>query len=231
MSETHSDPTHGHADHRDMREIPDLADVVFDEAFWDGRYRAAPAIWSGRPNPQLVDEASALTPGTAIDVGCGEGADAAWLAARGWRVTGVDISAVALERAAAHAREAGLTDRTTWLHLDATEEPLPATYGLVSAHFVHLRPGMRDDLHRRLAAATNPGGTLLVVAHHPADLAAGVPRPPIPELFFTAEDVAAVLDPRMWTVETAEARSRPWTDGDGRNWTLHDTILRARRGA
>ena len=218
-----------HADHRDMREVPDLADMVFDEAFWDGRYRAAPAIWSGKPNQQLVDEVSDLPPGTAIDVGCGEGADVAWLASRGWRVTGVEISQVALDRAETHAREAGLADRTTWLHLDATEDPLPGTYNLVSAHFVHLRPGMRADLHRKLAAATAPGGPLLVVAHHPDDLAAGVPRPPFPELFFTADDVAAVLDPAEWTVDTSEARTRPWTDGEGREWTITDTVLRARR--
>ncbi|MFC7656507.1 SAM-dependent methyltransferase [Pseudonocardia benzenivorans] len=167
-----------HADHRDIREVPDLADVVFDETFWDGRYRAAPSVWSGRPNPQLVDETSGLTPGTALDVGCGEGADVAWLAGRGWTVTGVEISRVALERAEAHAREAGLTGRTRWLHLDATREPVPGTFDLVSAHFVHLPPGMRDDLHRRLAAATAPGGTLLVVAHHPLDLDNGVPVRP-----------------------------------------------------
>ncbi|AEA27284.1 Methyltransferase type 11 [Pseudonocardia dioxanivorans CB1190] len=218
-----------HADHRDIREVPDLADVVFDETFWDGRYRAAPSVWSGRPNPQLVDETSGLTPGTALDVGCGEGADVAWLAGRGWTVTGVEISRVALERAEAHAREAGLTGRTRWLHLDATREPVPGTFDLVSAHFVHLPPGMRDDLHRRLAAATAPGGTLLVVAHHPLDLDNGVPRPPVRELFFTADDVAAVLDPREWTIVTSAARPRRWTDADGREWTLHDTILRARR--
>jgi SAM-dependent methyltransferase len=218
-----------HADHRDMREIPDLADMVFDEAFWDGRYRAAPTIWSGRPNQQLVDEVSGLAPGTAVDVGCGEGADAVWLASRGWTVTGVDISRVALERAAEHTRAAGVADRATWLHLDATADPLPGTYDLVSAHFVHLRPGMRDDLNRRLAAATAPGGTLLVVGHHPDDLAAGVPRPPIPELFFTADDVAAVLDPQEWTVDTSQARTRPWTDGEGREWTITDTVLRAHR--
>ncbi|GAY09916.1 cyclopropane-fatty-acyl-phospholipid synthase family protein [Pseudonocardia sp. N23] len=227
MSET---PT-PHADHRDLREVPDLADMVFDEAFWDGRYRSAPTIWSGRPNPTLVAEAADLSPGTALDVGCGEGADVAWLAERGWTATGVDVSQVALDRAAAHARGAGLAARTTWLHLDATVEPPPGRYDLVSAHFVHLRPGMRDDLHRRLAAATAPGGTLLVVAHHPDDLAAGVPRPPIPELFFTADDVAGVLDPAEWTVITSEARTRPWTDGDGRDWTISDTVLRARRRA
>lgn len=215
-----------HADHRDIREVPDLADMVFDEAFWDGRYRAAPSIWSGRPNATLVAEVSDLAPGTALDVGCGEGADVAWLAERGWHATGAEISGVALERAAAHTRDA---DRTAWLYLDATESPIPGQYDLVSAHFVHLKPGMRDDLHRKLAAATAPGGTLLVVAHHPDDLAAGVPRPPIPELFFTADDVAAVLDPADWTVVTNEARQRPWTDGEGREWTITDTVLRARR--
>jgi 2-polyprenyl-3-methyl-5-hydroxy-6-metoxy-1,4-benzoquinol methylase len=76
----------------------------FDQAFWDERYRSHDALWSGNPNDHLINETDGLTPGPALDVGCGEGADAVWLAERGWRVTAVDLSTVALERGAAHAR-------------------------------------------------------------------------------------------------------------------------------
>src|SRR6266702_6994197 len=78
---------------------------VFDEGFWDERYRSARQVWSGNPNPQLIAEATALPPGRALDVGCGEGADAIWLARRGWSVVAADISGVALERGRQHARD------------------------------------------------------------------------------------------------------------------------------
>ena len=83
----------------------------FDQAFWDSLYEARPEIWSGNPNHGLVVEVDTLVPGLALDVGAGEGADAIWLAGRGWRVTAVDISAVALARAASRARRAGARGR------------------------------------------------------------------------------------------------------------------------
>src|SRR5918997_1941704 len=86
---------------------------------WDARYRERDgAMWSGRPNGRLVAEVASLAPGRALDVGCGEGADAIWLAQRGWTVTGVDVSAVALERAAQHAVDAGVGDRIEWRRVD-----------------------------------------------------------------------------------------------------------------
>jgi len=85
-----------------------------DRESYDELYRSTPAVWSGRANRQLVVEAADLPPGTALDAGSGEGGDALWLAERGWRVTAVDFSAVALERAAAAARARGLADRIEW---------------------------------------------------------------------------------------------------------------------
>ena len=105
----------------------ELQRTHFEQDAWEERYRARPALWSGRPNPQLVAEAAALAPGRALDVGSGEGADAIWLAERGWRVTGTDISTVALARAAEHARAAGAepAERITWLHADMRTTPPP----------------------------------------------------------------------------------------------------------
>ena len=142
-----------------------------DEAFWDERYGSIDKLWSGNPNPQLVDQVSDLSPGTALDAGCGEGADAIWLAQRGWRVTAVDFSRVALERGAARALHVGaeVAERITWTHADlATWVPPVETFDLVSAHFMHFPREQREPLYRRLAASVAPAGTLLIVAHHPS---------------------------------------------------------------
>ncbi len=204
----------------------------FDEAFWDDRYRAHTALWSGNPNPHLISEASPLAPGAALDVGCGEGADAIWLARRGWQVTAVDLSTVALERAAAHAAEAGpqIAGRIDWRHADITGwDPGTARYDLVSAQYLHLPPDARAALFRRLAAAVRPGGTLLIVGHHPSDLQTTVPRPQMPERLFTGDDIVACLDPGAWDIVTNAAAPRPAADADGRTVSVHDTVLRARR--
>ncbi|MGH9306212.1 MAG: methyltransferase domain-containing protein, partial [Acidimicrobiales bacterium] len=163
----------------------------FDQEFWDERYRSHPHLWSGDPNPHLVATAGDLQPGAALDVGAGEGTDAIWLATRQWQVTAVDVSSVALGRAAGHAGEQGgdLSARIEWLHRDIRQWSPPAShYDLVSSQYVHLPSGSRQALFDRLAAAVAPGGTLLIVGHHPSDLGV-IPRPPDPDLFFTGDDV------------------------------------------
>ena len=204
----------------------------FDQAFWDERYRSQSSLWSGKPNVHLVGEAAELSPGTALDVGCGEGADVIWLAGRGWQVTGVDVSTVALQRAAGHAAQAGdgIAGRIDWVHADLLRwDPGTARYDLVSAQYLHLPDPLRADLFRRLAASVTPGGTLLIVGHHPSDLHTTMPRPPLPERFFTGEDIVALLDPHAWEVVTDTAAPRQATDPDGHSVTIHDTVLRARR--
>jgi SAM-dependent methyltransferase len=202
---------------------------VFGAEAWEERYRSSgTGIWSGQPNAILVAEVSALAPGRALDVGCGEGADALWLAERGWRVTGVDISTVALERAAAQGKALGLD--VDWQHVDLLAEPPKAGgFDLVSAHFMHLPSVERIALYDRLADAVAPGGTLLLVGHHPSDLQTTMGRPPLPDMFFTAEQLAAELDATTWEVLVADARPRPATDAEGRELTIHDTVLRGRR--
>lgn len=203
-------------------------DVRFTREFWDERYSSAGRLWSGNPNPHLVDRVADLSPGTALDVGSGEGADAVWLAVRGWRVTGVDVSQVALDRAAGHAADAGVGDLTSWQRADLMRwEPPAAAYDLVSAQFMHLPRVELDALHRRLATAVRPGGSLLLVGHHPADRDAGM-RPDI-DAFFTAEEVAATLDPGAWTVLLVADPVRDVTDPDGHPLRVRDTVLHAVR--
>ena len=201
-----------------------------DQEIWDRRYSGRP-VWSGEPNPTLVAAAEALQPGRALDLGCGEGADAIWLAGRGWEVTGVDVSPVALRRAAIQAYEAGgrLAGRTRWLHRNvATWLPTAGGFDLVSMHFLHLPAERFRPVLRRAAAAVAPGGVLLVVAHHPDDARAGVPRPD-PALLPAPRDLRTALDPALWQVLASEARPRQVPGPDGERVTVQDTVLHAAR--
>jgi thioredoxin reductase/SAM-dependent methyltransferase len=210
----------------DIRDAMAVERAGFDQQSWEERYRAHPAIWSGRPNPQLVDEVSDLPPGSALDAGCGEGADALWLAGRGWQVTAADFATTALERAAAHAEAAGL--KVDWVHADLTSWIPPARFDLVSSHYLHVPGDERNAAFARLANAVAPGGTLLIVGHHESDLHTSMQRPNIPGMFFTAEEVAASLGDG-WEIQVAVARPRTSVDPEGREVTIRDAILRARR--
>jgi SAM-dependent methyltransferase len=205
------------------------AELGFDEASWEERYRIAPTLWSGRANPQLVAEAAGLPPGRALDAGSGEGGDALWLAGRGWRVTAADFSTVALARAAAAAErlDPEVAGRVEWVHADLTRwEPPAGAFDLVSAQYFHLPSHDRDPAFARLAAAVAPGGSLLVVGHRPSELHTGMP-----EMFFSAQQVAATLDPEAWDVVVCEDRPRTASGPAGRELPVADTVLRARRRA
>lgn len=201
---------------------------VFDRGFWEERYGSQTSVWSGRPNPQLVTEAVNLPPGRALDAGCGEGGDALWLAASGWRVTAVDFSATALERAAKEAASQGLDERISWVRADLTAWAPEGQFDLVSAQFMHLPTPERTALFARLAAAVAPGGTLLIVGHHPSDLDTEARRPPVPDMFFTAESIAATLDDG-WDPVVTDARPRTAALPDGREVSIRDAVLVARR--
>jgi SAM-dependent methyltransferase len=206
--------------------------TMFEEAAWDERYGARTAIWSGNPNRQLTAEAAGLAPGRALEVGAGEGADAIWLAERGWRVTAFDISATALEHAATRAAREGedVAGRIEWIHADLRQEVVAeGAYDLVSSHFMHLPGDARRDLFARLAAAVALGGTLLIVGHHPSDLRTTAHRMHFPEMMYTAEEVASSLDPAAWEILAAQERPREAADPDGHDVTIHDAVLVARR--
>lgn len=205
---------------------------MFSEAFWDERYRSADRLWSGNPNQRLVEQVGELKPGAALDVGSGEGADAIWLAQGGWQVRAVDVSAVALERSAVRAADAGadIARRITWQRADFRTWTLaPDQFDLVSAQFMHLPRAEIEQLHRQLAAAVRPGGSLLVVGHHPSDLHGSVPRPNRPDVLYTPEQVAAVLDRDDWEILVCAAMERSTVDPDGQPATISDAVLHARR--
>jgi SAM-dependent methyltransferase len=198
---------------------------------YDELYRSAPAVWTGRPNRQLVVEATDLAPGTALDAGAGEGGDALWLASRGWRVTAVDFSPVALERGAAKAAELQLGDRIEWRHEDLdTWAPSEASFDLVTAHYLHSAWTDREAMFRRLAAAVTQGGTLLVVGHqHGEQWGHGHAHAHEAGALYSADDVAAVLDPAQWTDVVTETRDRDPGAAHRTGNPVPDTVLVARR--
>jgi 2-polyprenyl-3-methyl-5-hydroxy-6-metoxy-1,4-benzoquinol methylase len=203
------------------------AAALFEPAGWEERYSGHEHVWSGHPNAQLVAEVSGLTPGTALDVGCGEGGDVIWLAREGWRVTGADFSAKGLARAAEHAEQAGVADRTDWWEVDARSLSADGrTYDLVTTHFLHPPDGGMVEVTRRLCEAVAPGGHLLVVGHAPSDtfthLADSHRR-----AMFLAEDLLPGLAEDFEAV-VVEQRPRTMTR-DGVTHDVHDSTLLARR--
>jgi SAM-dependent methyltransferase len=207
----------------------DVADL-FTQETWDARYAESDRIWSGRPNPRLVEHVSSLQPGDALDVGAGEGADAVWLAGRGWHVTALDVSAIALDRTASHAAQAGVADRVTTVRHDLmTGDPLPGSYDLVSAQYLHPPVDRFAEILALLGAAVRPGGRLLVVGHHPDDLATGLRSGHgHPELLFTPDRVVDALPADQWTVDVAEAQTRE-VDGPDRPVVVTDSVVLATR--
>ncbi len=198
------------------------------EALWDERYARSEQIWSGQPNLALVAEVSDLTPGRALDVGCGEGADAVWLAARGWDVTALDVSLVAIERARRHAADSGVD--VHWLHSGLLEAGLsPGAFDLVSAQYPALPRTAGDDVEQALFAAVAPGGMLLYVHHADVDRAQAKAHGFDPADYVSPADIGALLvDDDAWQIEVDEKRPRVVATGGGSHHT-HDLVLLARR--
>jgi SAM-dependent methyltransferase len=212
--------------HHSGRDAQESVYSPTDPAHWDERYSAAEQLWSGEPNSVLVEVASTLPTGRVLDVGCGEGADAVWLAGRGWDVTALDVSGVALERAARHARDAGVS--VTLVHSGLVEAGLPsASFELVSAQYPVLAATPDAIAEHTLLNLVAPGGTLLIVHH--ADFEASDPEHHgfNPGDYVGPWDVAPLLG-EGWTIEANERRSRHLPSGAGAHHT-EDVMLVARR--
>jgi SAM-dependent methyltransferase len=194
---------------------------------WDARYAQKELLWTARPNRMFADEVGSLEPGRALDVACGEGRNAVWLAERGWDVTGVDFSEVALAKAAELARARGVA--VEWVAADVLEhEPPPGAFDLVAVLYLQLP---RNELARALRNAVRavaPGGTLVVLGHDTRNLTDGFGGPRDPSVLFTPADVVASLD--GLTVERAETVERTVTHDDGEAVAL-DAFVRAARAA
>ncbi|MEV4888267.1 class I SAM-dependent methyltransferase [Nonomuraea sp. NPDC055795] len=200
------------------------------EEFWDARYSESTRIWSGEPNTMLVTEVEGMAPGRALDLGCGEGGDVVWLARRGWRVTGVDVSRVALERAGEHAKEAGVADLVDLRWHQLGESFPEGEFDLVSAAYLHSTVEMsREAILRAAAAAVAPGGVLLVLGH--SGWATWQHTPPPGVHFPTPQEVydSLGLAQGEWVVERSGEFERSQNGPDGEPGTRTDNVLRVRR--
>lgn len=199
---------------------------------WEEHYAARDRIWSGRVNVQFAEVVSDLPPGHALDLGCGEGADAVWLAERGWDVVAVDVSDTALARAREAARERGVADRIEFVAVDLSERFPAGEFDLISSQFLHSRlPLDRQAILTRSLSALRPGGLLVIVDHGSA--------PPWPSKldhhhheFPSAEEVVAGLalsedEFERVRVDSVERQS-VGPDGDQRPWMDNVIVVRRR---
>src|ERR1700677_1175000 len=224
-----TDPSTQPARHRDppgRDRNPGLAPVDRGDAAWDERYAGAEQVWRGGPNASLVAEVGHLEPGTALDVGCGEGADAMWLAGRGWQVTAIDVSGIALQRAAAAAEQSHIDVK--WMHAGLLDTSLPpAGFDLVTAHYPGLHHTPTNDPAHRLMAAVAPRGHLLVVHHADIDTEEAKAHGFDPADYVSPGDVSSLLD-ESWQFTFDPRRPRHLHAGAGAGHS-HDVVLHARR--
>jgi SAM-dependent methyltransferase len=198
---------------------------------WEEHYGLRDRVWSGRVNVRLAELVEPMTPGRALDLGCGEGADAMWLAEHGWHVTAVDISQTALDRAAADAMARNLADRIDFQRHDLAESFPGGAFELVSAQFLHSSvPLDRARLLRRAAEAVAPGGTLMVVDHSAAPPWASKPDHDHPE-FPTGDEVVSSLnlDDPQWDRVNVAAVERDALGPAGQQAVLTDNVMVLRR--
>jgi SAM-dependent methyltransferase len=187
---------------------------------WDAKYAGPDYLWSEKPNRFLVAELDGAAPGRALDLACGEGRNAVWLAQQGWRVTGVDFSGVALAKAAALAESCGV--EVEWVAADLLDYRPPAEFDLVIVFYLQVPADERSLMLGRAAEALAPGGTLLVVGHDLLNLTEGHGGPQVPEVLYTPDDV--VGDVPGLVVERAERVRRPVGEAEA-----IDVLVRATR--
>jgi SAM-dependent methyltransferase len=196
---------------------------------WNERYAARELVWSAGPNARFAEEVGNLPPGTALDVACGEGRNALWLAEQGWAVTAVDFSDVAIGKARQIAAKRGLN--VHWQVLDVAREPLPDTgFDLVAVLYLHTEAAERSRWLPKVIAATRPGGTFIYIGHDPTNIEHGVGGPQDPTLLPDADELTRLLA----DFEVLEARvvERPVTHDPGHggtDGTALDTVVRAVR--
>ena len=192
---------------------------------WDERYSGDELVWSSTPNQFLVVEVVGLAPGRAVDLGCGEGRNAIWLAERGWEVTGVDFSPVGLMKAKRFADRSGV--QVTWIESTVEDwTPPPDGLDLVALLYLQVPEPARSAALSAAASAVTPGGTLLVVAHDVDNLSRGYGGPQNPDVLYAVSDVTEAAVEEGLTVERAEQATRVVDTDDGPREAI-DTVVRA----
>lgn len=185
-----------------------------DASAWDERYAASELVWSREPNRFVAAELADLPAGTAVDLAAGEGRNAIWLASRGWSVTAVDFSQVALDKGVRLAADLDASLDLTWVCADATTWEPPQPVDLVVIAYLQVQAEDRRRAVRGAYAMLRPGGTLLLVAHDSTNLTEGTGGPQDPTVLMTAEDVLADLEGLDVDVVRAERVAREVTSAD-----------------
>jgi SAM-dependent methyltransferase len=197
-----------------------------DRQQWNDRYASTDLVWTAEPNTFVARELAGMIPGRALDLGAGEGRNAIWLAERGWQVTAVDFSAVALAKAAKLAAARGLTG-ISWVEADLRGyQPPPGSFDLVLLAYIHLPHAESDALLHAAASALAPGGTLLFVGHDRDNITHGYGGPQEPAVLHQAAEVVAALPGLI--IQRAGQERRPVPTDEGER-TAIDTLVRAQR--
>jgi SAM-dependent methyltransferase len=194
---------------------------------WDARYRAAEMVWGAAPNRWVEAEVADLAPGRALDLACGEGRNAVWLARRGWQVVAVDFSSVGLAKGRELESHELRGPAVDWVQADVTTYRPEGPFDLALLCYLHLVADERRAAVRHAAEALGPGGVLLVIGHDSRNIADGTGGPQDPAVLFTAAAVADDLSGTGLTVEKATEALRP-VEGAGR--PAIDALVRAVRG-
>ena len=196
-----------------------------DAAAWDERYSQSDLVWGAPPNAVVVERVTSLPRGRALDLACGEGRNAHWLATRGWEVTGLDYSAVAVDKARRVAAEAprSVRERLDYRVADVTDTDLGGEYDLVLMIYLHLAPEERLQVVNRAISALKPDGILMILGHDAVNLSQGVGGPQDPEILYTTDDLVNSFDGRL-VVDVAERRFRETDAG-----TAIDALVVAHR--
>jgi SAM-dependent methyltransferase len=194
-----------------------------DHRVWDQRYAAAELVWTAEPNRFLVDEVDGMAPGRALDLGCGEGRNAIWLASRGWDVVGVDFSRVGLDKARQLAEQRHVD--VEWILADVTTyQPTAAAFDLVAILYLQLSAAPLAAALARAVSGLASGGTLLVVGHDLTNLTHGYGGPQDPGVLYRPDHIVSSLGGLV--VDKAERVQRP-VETDGRTVVAIDTLVRA----
>lgn len=194
-----------------------------DHRVWDQRYAATELVWTAEPNRFLVAEVDGMAPGQALDLGCGEGRNAIWLASQGWDVVGVDFSRVGLDKADQLAEQRHVA--VEWILADVTTyQPTAAAFDLVTILYLQLSAAPLAEALAQAVSGLAPGGTLLVVGHDTTNLTHGFGGPQDPGVLYSPDQIVASLGGLV--VDKAERVQRP-VETDGRTVAAIDTLVRA----
>jgi SAM-dependent methyltransferase len=200
-----------------------------DAAEWDARYASADLVWGAEPNQFVAAELAELIPGRALDVACGEGRNAIWLATRGWFAVGVDFSSVAVERARRLAEQAGVADNTEFYVTDAVAGEMPGgLFDAVVVAYLHLPTADRTRVIRHAATRVAPGGLLLVVGHDTSNLIDGVGGPQDAAVLYTAEEIVADIGAEL-LIDKAQRVHRHVVTPDGDRTAIDALVVATRR--